>query len=91
MNLSVNFGKDQQPGLKNKDFESTDGVFFKEINNSAGKATLKLGIVVDLFQSTNLGMIPSDVFEIQYKFSKLILTKIYSQPSVKLKVELSNS
>ncbi len=63
MNLSVNFGKDQQPGLKNKDFEGTDGVFFKEINNASGKATLKLGIVVDLFQSTNLGMIPSDVFE----------------------------
>ncbi len=63
MNLSVNFGKDQQPGLKNKNFEGTDGVFFKEINNSAGKATLKLGIVVDLIQSTNLGMIPADVFE----------------------------
>jgi hypothetical protein len=57
------FWKDQQPGLKNKNFEGTDGVFFKEINNSAGKATLKLGIVVDLIQSTNLGMIPADVFE----------------------------
>lgn len=63
MNLSVNFGKDQQPGLKNKDFEATDGVFFKEINNTAGKAILKIGIVIDLFQSANLGMTPSDIFE----------------------------
>jgi hypothetical protein len=63
MNARVEFGQDQQPGLKNKEFEQTDGVFFKEINNVIGKTGLKIGMVIDLIQSPNLGMVPSDVFE----------------------------
>ena len=63
MNARVEFGQDQQPGLKNKDFEQTDGVFYKEINNVIGKTSLKIGMVIDLIQSPNLGMVPSDVFE----------------------------
>jgi hypothetical protein len=63
MNVKVEFGQDQQPGLKNKEFEQTDGVFFKEINNVIGKTSLKIGMVIDLIQSPNLGMVPSDVFE----------------------------
>jgi len=38
-------------------------VFFKEINNVIGKTSLKIGMVIDLIQSPNLGMVPSDVFE----------------------------
>jgi hypothetical protein len=63
MNVKFEFGQDQQPGLKNKEFEQTDGVFFKEINNVIGKTSLKIGMVIDLIQSPNLGMAPSDVFE----------------------------
>lgn len=63
MNVKVEFGQDQQPGLKNKNCEQTDGVFFKEINNGTGKTSLKVGMVIDLIQSPNLGMAPSDVFE----------------------------
>lgn len=63
MSVKVEFGLDQQPGLKNKEFEQTDGVFFKEINNVIGKTSLKIGMVIDLIQSPNLGMAPSDVFE----------------------------
>jgi hypothetical protein len=63
MNARVEFGQDQQPGLKNKEFEQTDGVFFKEINNVIGKTSLKIGMVIDLIQSPNLGMVPLDVFE----------------------------
>ncbi len=63
MNVKVEFGQDQQPGLKNKEFKQIDGVFFKEINIVIGKTSLKIGMVIDLIQSPNLGMVPSDVFE----------------------------